>query len=319
MTDILLTTTEEQQLSDCESIIEHGLQTFYEVGSALMTIRDHRLYRITHSTFEEYCRERWHISRPRAYQLIDAADVHASLSTIVDKLPETESQARALVRVEPEERAAVWTQALDLAEQEDQRVTARHIEQVVTEHATLQELLLSSKSNEWYTLPEYIEAARTVMGGIDLDPASSEAANRTVQAVRYYTQEDDGLSQPWYGRVWLNPPYGKRNNTTSNQLLWSSRLIQEYTTGNVTEAVLLVNAVTGNKWFCPLKQYPICFPDERLDFMDGNTSELSKQPTHSNALVYFGRNVATFVQVFEQFGPVMGRLAVTDHGVRWTF
>src|SRR5690242_9885540 len=107
MTDTFLTTSEQQQLISCEDIIERGLQTFYEVGAALTTIRDQHLYRVTHSTFEEYCRERWQMSRPRAYQLIDASDVHASLSTIVDKLPATESQARELARIEPSERAIV--------------------------------------------------------------------------------------------------------------------------------------------------------------------------------------------------------------------
>lgn len=54
---------------------------------------------------------------------------------------------------------------------------------------------------EYYTPPFIIEAARRVMGGIDLDPASSEIANRTVKATRYFTEADDGLQQEWNGRV----------------------------------------------------------------------------------------------------------------------
>src|SRR5262245_6844094 len=61
--------------------------------------------------------------------------------------------------------------------------------------------------NEWYTPPAYLEAARLVLGGIDLDPASSDVAQRRVRAGRYFTKKDDGLSRPWRGRVWLNPPY----------------------------------------------------------------------------------------------------------------
>ncbi|MDP8929537.1 MAG: phage N-6-adenine-methyltransferase [Actinomycetota bacterium] len=59
---------------------------------------------------------------------------------------------------------------------------------------------------EWYTPRPYLDAAVAVMGAIDLDPASCDLAQRNVRAVRYFTTEDDGLRQDWWGRVWLNPP-----------------------------------------------------------------------------------------------------------------
>ena len=123
-----LTTTEQASLERYERVIEKGLASFYEVGSALLTIRDSRLYRGTHGTFEGYCQDRWQMSRPRAYQLIEAAKVKDNLSTIVD-IPVTESQARPLTSLPPDKQSEAWQQAVDTAP--DGKVTAAHVASVV--------------------------------------------------------------------------------------------------------------------------------------------------------------------------------------------
>lgn len=105
--DTALTTTESQTLSDCERIINRGLIGFREVGNALLKIRDGKLYRQEHDTFEAYCSARWSMSRPRAYQIMESAGAVASLpenlSTMVDK----ERSARELAKVPAEKRANV--------------------------------------------------------------------------------------------------------------------------------------------------------------------------------------------------------------------
>lgn len=67
--------------------------------------------------------------------------------------------------------------------------------------------------NEWFTPAEYVEAARLVLGEIDLDPATHETAQKWIKATQYFTRADDGLKREWRGRVWLNPPYARRMPT----------------------------------------------------------------------------------------------------------
>jgi phage N-6-adenine-methyltransferase len=163
--------------------------------------------------------------------------------------------------------------------------------------------LTSSDSDEWYTPKKYIEAARLVLGTIDLDPASCDFANRTVKAEQIFTEQDDGLKQPWDGNVWLNPPYGEKGPK------FVDKLIREHRSGNVNEAILLVNAHTDTKWFKPLFDYLVCFTDHRIKF--DSTGEKSDSPTRGNAFVYFGKNPELFTSYFRHFGTVVHQWKTT--------
>lgn len=129
-----LTTTEHQKYLECNAVIEHGLQTFFDVGTALMVVRNDRLYREEYGTFEDYCQQKWGWTRQRANQLIASADVVANLAemtTIVVK-PTTESQARALTKLKPEKQRAVWKDVVETAPKG--KVTAKHVQAVVEQH-----------------------------------------------------------------------------------------------------------------------------------------------------------------------------------------
>lgn len=170
----------------------------------------------------------------------------------------------------------------------------------------LVESIYSSDSDEWYSPHAFIKAARTVLCEIDLDPASCPLANQVVQARRIYTKEENGLTQDWTcATMWLNPPYGRlgMDRQHGQTELWVQRLIDEYSAGRVQEAILLVNAYLYKVWFAPLWVYPICFPTGRLSFW--NEQGKSGRSPHSSALVYFGHQVQTFVDVFSVFGPVV--------------
>ena len=92
---------EMNKLEKCETVIANGLKTFVDVGTALLEIRDGKLYRKDFDTFENYCRGRWKgMPRQQAYRLMDAAEVIKNLSPMGDMpLPVNERQARPLARL----------------------------------------------------------------------------------------------------------------------------------------------------------------------------------------------------------------------------
>lgn len=114
---------EHVALAECEAIIERGLNTFVEVGSALLRIRDERLYRQGYRDFESYCQTRWGFGRERAHRLISAAEVVERMLPIGNTVPINEGQARELVGLAPE----TAVQVMDLAAESGEKVTARSI------------------------------------------------------------------------------------------------------------------------------------------------------------------------------------------------
>lgn len=123
-----LTKQDKICLKQYESLIQQGLQSFIEVGAALLHIRNGKLYSQTHKTFEAYCKDRWGFSRPRAYELIKSAKVSENLSEISDK-PENDFQARELSRLPADQQAAAWIEAIETAPHG--KVTASHVRKVV--------------------------------------------------------------------------------------------------------------------------------------------------------------------------------------------
>lgn len=161
---------------------------------------------------------------------------------------------------------------------------------------------MGTGENEWYTPAEYIAAAREVMGGIDLDPASSELANRTVQAARYFTVADNGLAHDWHGRVWMNPPYSQPAISH-----FAEKMVAEVSAGNVEHAIALTHNYTDTAWFHTMASIAdaICFTRGRIGFVDREGNKAA--PTQGQAFFYYGPDRDAFASVFSAHGIVMVR------------
>lgn len=165
----------------------------------------------------------------------------------------------------------------------------------------------SSATVEHYTPPEFIEATREVMGGINLDPASCPEANVTVKADSFFAKKDDGLTKDWFGNVFLNPPGGLIGRKSSAAVWWG-KLVGEHTSGRAKQAVFLGFTLeilaTSQDCHWSLLDFPICVPRRRIAFLSDKDGAIvpGKSPAHSNVIAYLGPRESKFYAVFSKFG-----------------
>lgn len=167
------------------------------------------------------------------------------------------------------------------------------------------------RRNEWYSPQNVVDAARRVMGAIDLDPSSCVRANEIVRATKYYDQSADGLSLPWHGRVWLNPPY----DTFAPKFF--VKFCEEYAERRVSMACLLlgVHHLT-TVWFQRASAFPamLSLPSRRLKFT--SSLERGNPPMHGSAILGVGVNPDLFRHEFGELGIVLelhGKQGIPAH------
>lgn len=136
------------------------------------------------------------------------------------------------------------------------------------------------KSVEWYT-PAWVFKALGLT--FDLDPASPHDHDSAVPAANKYTVFDDGLSKPWFGRVFINPPYGP----TTGQ--WVRRLCDH---GN---GIALVFSRTDTSWFheAARSASAVLFVAGRIDFIPGHENKHKKARAGAGTVFFaFGHDCA---------------------------
>ena len=135
------------------------------------------------------------------------------------------------------------------------------------------------------------------MGSIDLDPASSEIANRTVKAPNFYTKEDGGLDKPWTGNIFLNPPYAVEPIKQ-----FAKKYAGEVAAGRITAGIVLVNNATETGWFRDLVECAnaVLFTSGRIKFLDPNGKPGA--PLQGQAILYTVENTGSFLREFSKFG-----------------
>ena len=195
---------------------------------------------------------------------------------------------------------------------------------------------------EWLTPLPIIERVQSLYGGrIDLDPATTAAANRTrIKAVQFYTRPDwpvigdigglplldtsdqGALEQVWQGNIWLNHPFGrtvaactpgctkraciKRGWHTSAGLPgsaeWINHLVDNYQSGAIRQAVTITFASTSESWFWPLLRYPRTWINGRIHY-DRPDGGRSSSPRGS-VLTYLGADIDRFITHCGDLGSV---------------
>lgn len=294
---------EKEQLVLYERIIEKGLKTFVEVGEALMEIKQARLYRQQYPNFDDYCQKRWGIGIRQSQRLIRAAKVVQNLQTKGDPrvaLPRSERQIRPLAGLPADQQCEIWREV----SQEHAIVTGKQIEEKVKslseyhdkaiEEATRNgNIHFNSESYEWYTPHHIIDATLSVLEQIDLDPCSNSNINPNIPAFKHFTKVENGLSLPWHGRVYLNPPYGKEIKS------WVQKLNEHYAKSDICEAIALLPARTDTEWFYYLREYPRCFLKGRLNF--SNHENTAPFPS---VVFYLGGKIERFKQGFAELGDI---------------
>ena len=157
-----------------------------------------------------------------------------------------------------------------------------------------------NSTNEWGTPHWIVRRFENHLGEFDVDPCSG-CEPEPIADTRF-TEEDDGLSQSWFGNVWVNPPY-------SDIGPWLEKSYTETTVGDAQTVVCLIPVRTSTDWFhdWATKADVLVFINNRLSYL---TSEGAKsRATFASMLCIYGDVPESVLTLCIELG-----FTVTDSG-----
>ncbi len=230
---------------------------------------------------------------PALVEAMDRGDVSISAAATLSKLPQEQQQAT--LAGGKEAVLDCVRQARDTGEQPQRDYNDFNQVSQPPAKSGVQAMLAGLSGNcEWYTPSKWIEMARSAMGGIDVDPASSVIAQDTVRAAKWYDQEQDGLQHDWHGNVWLNPPYARGVIEA-----FIDKLLAQFQSGTAKQAIALVDNRTDTRWFHTLCSIAsaVAFTKGRVNFY--NESVDASSPANGSVFVYLGPCAQAFKRAFD--------------------
>jgi hypothetical protein len=183
------------------------------------------------------------------------------------------------------------------------------------------------EDQELITNYDLIASAHALLGGIELDVASSKVANEYVQAEKYFTPMDDGLNvQDWYGRVYLFPPNGayffdKKNerwkmtrasspSLVSSHAVWFRKLYKSWYKRDVKQGLYFSNCPDMIRYEQKIFDLPVCILKTAPTLLRNTSEGISSHKTCTSLLVYLppSQNTENAIEKFIDIYSPKGRV-----------
>jgi phage N-6-adenine-methyltransferase len=233
-----------------EGIVRRGKVHFIETAAALARVREARLYKMTHSSWESWLKDHWWGSKRHADRMVAAVKVVHQLGPGVSI---TESQARELAKLPEDQREEVLAEVADKREAEGKRgpPTRSDLQEAVAER-TKPKRIQTRRTPPWF-----YKALDDRFGPFVLD-AYADASN--ALCAEHLTEEQNGHVHPWKGKTFANPQF-------ENMLLVMMQAFKQCSLG--VEACIICPSGGSQAWFHEWAiRGTIWVPDCRINFDD---------------------------------------------------